>query len=95
MAEKRYTGIAPLRIVVDDITKITPESLDDLECGDLVVKHTIQDGKDLYHTYIVSHKQATGICMTYSASGYLETVSYDKIDGEWTYNSTDVWQAEA
>lgn len=24
----------------------------------------------------------------------IETVSFDKIDGVWTYNSTDVWQAQ-
>lgn len=94
MAEKIYTGICPLKVVVDDIETISGEILEDLECGDVVVKHTIQDGKDLYHTYIVSHKQATGICMTYSACGYLETISYDKIDGVWTFNSKDVWQAE-
>ena len=92
--EKIYKGICPLRVVVDDIQAISGDVLDDLECGDFVIKHTVESGKDLYHCYIVSHKQATGICMTYSACGYLETISYDKVDGVWTFNSKDVWQAE-
>ena len=92
--EKVYRGICPLRLVVDNMEAISGELLDDLECGDIVVKHSVEEGKDLYHTYMVSHKQATGICMTYSACGYLETISYDKVDGVWTFNSKDVWQAE-
>lgn len=92
--EKIYKGICPLRVVVDDIQAISGDVLDDLECGDLVIKHTVESGKDLYHCYIVTHKQATGICMTYFACGYLETISYDKVDGVWTFNSKDVWQAE-
>ena len=93
---KIYTGICPLRIVVeaDEIEEIDGFLLDDLECGDIVVKHTIEDGKDLYHAYIVSHKQATGICISYNTTGYSETLSYDKVDGEWAFNSKDVWQAE-
>lgn len=92
--DKVYTGIAPLRIETDDIENISGVILDDLDCGDIVVKKTIEDGVELRHTYVVSHKQATGICMTYSACGYLETISYDKVDGVWTFNSKDVWQAE-
>ena len=92
--EKIYTGIAPLRIETDDIENISGVVLDDLDCGDIVVKKTIEDGKELKHTYVVSHKQATGICITYVACGYMETISYDKVDGVWTFNSKDVWQAE-
>ena len=93
---KVYTGIAPLRIVVEasEMESIAGALLDDLECGDIVVKHTVAEGKDLYHSYIVSHKQATGICFTYFACGYLETISYDKVEGVWTFNSKDVWSAE-
>ena len=93
--EKIYKGICPLRVVVDDIEAISGDVLDDLECGDNVIKHTVSGGKDLYHNYIVTHKQETGICMTYFACGYLETISYDKVDGAWVFNSKDVWQAEA
>lgn len=92
--EKVYRGISPLRIVVDDMEKISGELLDDLECGDIVVKETIEEGKVLHHCYIVSHKQATGICISYNTTGYSDTYSYDKIDGVWTFNSKDVWQAE-
>lgn len=92
--ERVYRGICPLRIVVDDMEKISGELLDDLECGDIVVKETLEAGKVLHHCYIVSHKQATGICISYNTTGYSDTYSYDKIDGVWTFNSKDVWQAE-
>lgn len=92
--EKIYKGVCPLKVVVDDIEAISGDVLDDLECGDLVIKHTVESGKDLYHTYIVSHKQETGICISYNTTGYSETISYDKVDGVWTFNSKDVWQAE-
>lgn len=78
------------RVVVDNITSIDGKILEELSCGDIVVKHTVQSSKDLYHTYFVTHKQATGICLSYFNAGYSETVSYDKIEGVWTYNSTDV-----
>ena len=80
---------------VDDIEKMTGDQLEQLKAGDMVIKRTMDGETALYHTYIVSHKQATGICMTYSACGYLETISYDKIEGVWTFNSKDVWQAES
>ena len=92
--EKIYRGIAPLMIVVDDMEKISGEVLDDLECGDRVIKETIEDGKILHHCYIVSHKQETGICISYNTTGYSDTYSYDKVDGVWVFNSKDVWQAE-
>ena len=45
----------------------------------------------MYHTYIVTYKEEyKGICLSYFAAGYLETVSYDYTDGVWVYNSTDV-----
>lgn len=87
-------GDSPKRYHVDNIQTISGDILEKLQCGDVVVKHTVQSSKDLYHTYIVTHKQATGICLSYFAAGYLETISYDKIEGVWTYNSKDVWQAE-
>ena len=93
---KVYAGIAPLKVVVeaDEMEEIAGNILEDLECGDLVIKHTVEDGKDLYHTYIVTHKQATGICISYNTTGYSDTYSYDKVDGVWTFNSKDVWQAQ-
>lgn len=84
----------PKRVEVDNIEQIDGAILEELQCGDIVVKKTKEGKKDLFHTYIVSHKQATGICMTYSASGYLETISYDKGAQGWVFNSKDVWQAQ-
>ena len=81
---------SPKRFYVDNIKAIPGELLEKLECGDVVVKHTIEESKDLYHTYFVTHKQATGICLSYFAAGYSETQSYDKVGGKWVYNSQDV-----
>lgn len=85
---------SPKRYYVDNIKAIPGELLEKLACGDVVVKHTVESSKDLYHTYFVTHKQATGICLSYFNAGYSETQSYDKIDGVWTYNSQDLWTAE-
>lgn len=93
MAKYGYRGSC-IYIENDEMQKIPAEILEALECGDSVIKHTKEDGKDLYHYYVVSHKQATGICITYNTTGYSETISYDKVDGVWTFNSKDVWQAE-
>ena len=92
--EKKYVNIAQTVIETDNIQALSQDACECLHCGDVVVKKTVEGGKELFHTYQVSHKQKTGLCITYAAAGYLETVSYDKIDGVWTYNSTDVWQAE-
>ena len=78
------------RIFVDDITKLTDAQIEVLECGDSVVKITKQDGRTMKHTYTVSYKEEkVGICITYTASGLVETVSYDYTGGHWVYNSTD------
>ena len=45
------------------------------------------------HTYIVTYKgegSGEGICLSYNACGYGETVSYDRTDSGWQYNSTDI-----
>lgn len=91
--EKIYTGICPLQIETDDIENLSPEVLDDLDCGDVVVKRTGAQK----HTYIVSYKGegvGEGICLTYTACGYIETISYDLTEDGWKFNSKDVWQAE-
>lgn len=79
-------GAVPIE--VEDITKLTDEQLDALEVGGLVAKKT----GTAKHLYFVSYKDAEngGICLTYTAAGYGETVSYDHGDSGWTYNSTDV-----
>ena len=93
MAKYGYRGSA-VYIEASDMQKIPGNILDALNCGDFVIKHTVEGGKDLYHYYAVSHKQETGICITYNTTGYSETISYDKVDGVWTFNSQDVWQAQ-
>lgn len=92
--EKVYRGVIPMRVETDDIENMSGDILEQLQCGDQVIKLTIEDGKELRHTYIVTHKQATGICISYNTTGYSDTYSYDKVDGVWTFNSKDVWQAE-
>lgn len=76
-------------IEVEDITAMTAEQLDALEVGDKVIKVT---GKQR-HLYLVSYKgegAGEGICLSYNAAGYGETVSYDRTESGWAYNSTDV-----
>jgi len=74
---------------VSDITAIPASVLDDLNVGDAVAKVT---GKKR-HLYVVTYKgegEGEGICLTYAAAGYGETVSYDRSGSSWVYNSTDV-----
>ena len=76
-------------VEVEDITAISADVLDSLECGDIVVKKT----GNQRHAYLVSYKgdgAGEGICLSYNAAGYGETVSYDRTDDGWAYNSTDV-----
>ena len=75
-------------IEVTDITKLTNDQLDALQVGDKVVKITGTDK----HLYLVTYKATTGggICLSYNAAGYGETVSYDRTESGWAYNSTDI-----
>ena len=75
-------------IEVADITKLTAAQLDALNVGDKVVKVTGTEK----HLYLVSYKAVTGggICLSYNAAGYGETVSYDRTESGWAYNSTDI-----
>ena len=73
----------------NNIQALGDDLCEKLRPGDIVRKIT---GKQK-HTYIVSYKgegEGEGICLTYCAAGYIETVSYDFVDGHWVYNSTDV-----
>lgn len=82
-------GSVVAKLEVSDIKAMTKEQLDQLEAGDIVNKRT---GNEL-HSYRVSYKgtgAGTGICLTYSDAGYIETVSYDRSGNNWVYNSTDV-----
>lgn len=76
---------------VTDITAIDGEILDNLQCGDKIVKVT---GKQK-HLYVVSYKGegvGEGICLTYADAAGTETVSYDLTADGWVYNSTDKGQ---
>ena len=76
---------------VTNITKIDGEILDDLQCGDKIVKVI---GKQK-HLYVVSYKgegEGEGICLTYADAAGTETVSYDRTANGWVYNSTDKGQ---
>lgn len=79
---------AALPLEVADITALTDEQLDALNVGDKVVKVTGTDK----HLYLVTYKAETGggICLSYNAAGYGETVAYDRTESGWQYNSTDV-----
>ena len=78
----------PSRISVTDITALTADQLDALRCGDQVIKQT----GTMNHCYTVSYKDETvgGLCLTYCDCENVETVAYEKVEGTWTYQSTDI-----
>lgn len=83
--EGKLSDIASLE--VGDVKSLTSEQINSLNCGDIVAKKD-ESGK---HAYIVSYKKdGTGICLTYTDASCVETVSYDLVEGEWVYNSTDI-----
>jgi len=75
-------------VEVTDITAIDGKILDGLKVGNKVVKVTGTDK----HLYLVTYKaeEGGGICLSYNAAGYGETVSYDRTESGWAYNSTDI-----
>lgn len=86
LLKEPVNGAVPLE--VEDITAIPAVDLDALKVGDKVVKVT---GKQK-HLYLVTYKgegAGEGICLSYNAAGYGETVSYDRTESGWAYNSTD------
>lgn len=71
---------------ITDMTKLTDDQCNALECGDVVLKKT----GNQYHSYRVSYKEKnTGLCLTYVDATNVETISYDYTGGHWVYNSTD------
>ena len=80
------------RLVVSDMTTLTTAQIEALECGDIVIKNQ----KGNCHAYIVSYKEHhQGICITYTDASTVETVSYDYVEGNWVYNSTDIASLES
>ena len=78
---------SPVMVDIPNITEMSDSQLNKLRVGDVVQKQT----GDMKHCYIVTYKEEHhGICLSYFACGYTETVSYDYVDGHWVYNSTDV-----
>lgn len=76
-------------VTVGNITEMTNDQLDGLQVGDTVVKVT----GNQKHLYLVTYKgegDGEGICLTYTNAGYGETVSYDRTEDGWAYNSTDI-----
>lgn len=91
---KRLLVNPVIKMEVSNITSMTKAQLDELQCGDIVAKKT---GKQK-HCYIVTYKgegAGEGICLSYFAAGYSETVSYDRSGANWTYNSTDIVEVPA
>lgn len=86
-SRKIGTPNLPSPIEVSDITALTAEQLDALNVGDKVVKVTGADK----HLYVVTYKATTGggICLSYFDAVNTETVSYDRTESGWAYNSTD------
>ena len=75
------------RFVVEDVKNIDDNILSTLQCGDVVIKHD-ESGE---HSYVVTFKSETGICLTYTDASCVETQSYDYVDGTgWVYNSQDL-----
>ena len=72
-------------VTVTDIKNIPSAIINKLDCGDIVLK---KDSSGL-HAYIVSFRNATGICLTYADASCIETQSYDKVGQNWVYNSED------
>ena len=79
---------ASLGAEVEDITEIDGAILDSLNVGDKVIKVTGKQ-KHLYHVSYKGEGAGEGICLTYVDASTVETVSYDRTESGWAYNSTD------
>ncbi len=77
----------PRILEAKDITKLSLGQCNKLRSGDMVIKLT----NNQQHRYVVSYKEdKVGMCLTYIDASVVETVSYDYVEGNWVYNSTDV-----
>lgn len=76
-----------VKMIVENIKQLSDSQCDELQCGDIVAKKTV----NMFHLYQVTYKEDKhGICLTYQAAGLQETQSYDYVEGHWVYNSEDV-----
>jgi len=78
-SRKKVSDFA-MKLEVADVESLTSEQCEALKCGDVVVKSDAS-GK---HAYVVSFKNATGMCLTYADAENIETVAYDKANNAWT-----------
>lgn len=69
----------------EDIKALSNSQIDLLRCGDYLVKKDASGE----HAYKVTFKSDTGMCLTYHDASVIETQSYDKVNGNWVYNSED------
>lgn len=76
----------PLFVVeCDNVKTLSNSQIDLLRCGDYLVKKDASGE----HAYKVTFKSDTGMCLTYHDASVIETQSYDKVNGNWVYNSED------
>lgn len=76
------------KVKVDDVKNIDGAIIEQLKCGDIVIKEDASSE----HAYVVTFKSETGICLTYADASVVETQSYDLVDDEWVYNLEDKWE---
>ena len=76
---------ALVALEVSNVKSLTSEQCEKLQCGDVVVKKD-SSGE---HSYVVTFKSDTGMCLTYMDASVIETQSYDKGESGWVYNSED------
>ena len=69
----------------ENIKALSNSQIDLLRCGDYLVKKDASGE----HAYKVTFKSDTGMCLTYHDASVVETQSYDKVGGNWVYNSED------
>ena len=80
-----------VKIETSNIEQLTDEQLSSLKVGDVVRKKT----GNQEHCYIVTYKEENhGICLSYFAAGYTETISYDFTNNHWIFNSKDVVETQ-
>lgn len=91
-----YLSVEEIRRIINDlltcafavgkVTELTSDECEKLKCGNVVIKR--DDSGE--HAYLVTYKKdKVGICLTYMDATYVETISYDYVEGEWVYNSMD------
>ena len=84
---------ALLPLEVTDITALTAEQLDALDCGEVVVKVTGTEK----HSYVVNYKDETKgeLLLTYADWQNVEGVYYEKGESGWAYVQTDTTHISA